>query len=59
MRIVRFQSIGKIHLGQQIDDRTALRIEGDLFGAYRVTDETLQIEKLLAHSCRPTFCASV
>ena len=48
MRIVRFQSIGKIHLGQQIDDRTALRIEGDLFGAYRVTDETLKIEKLLA-----------
>ena len=48
MRIVRFQSIGKIHLGQQIDDRTALRIEGDLFGTYRVTDETLKIEKLLA-----------
>lgn len=48
MRIVRFQSNGKIHLGQQIDDRTALRIEGDLLGTHRVTDETLKIEKLLA-----------
>ena len=48
MRIVRFQSNGKIHIGRQIDDQTALRIEGDLFGPYRVTDETLKIEKLLA-----------
>lgn len=48
MRIVRFQSNGKIHTGKQIDDESALRIEGDLFGACRVTEEVLRIEKLLA-----------
>jgi 2-keto-4-pentenoate hydratase/2-oxohepta-3-ene-1,7-dioic acid hydratase in catechol pathway len=31
-----------------IDDRTALRIEGDLFGSHRVTNEKLTIDKLLA-----------
>ncbi len=48
MRIIRFQSGGKIHHGQQIDERSAKRIEGDLFGPYHVTDETLRVEKLLA-----------
>src|SRR4051812_6835052 len=48
MRIVRFLSGGKVHHGQQIDERSAKRIEGELFGPHRVTDETLQIEKLLA-----------
>ena len=48
MRIVRFQSKGQIHLGRQIDDTAALRIEGDLLGAWRVTDQKLAIEKLLA-----------
>ena len=48
MRIVRFQSNGKIHTGKQIDNTTALRIEGDVFGSYRITDEALKIEKLLA-----------
>jgi len=31
-----------------VDDRSALRIEGDLFGSHRVTDQKLAIEKLLA-----------
>lgn len=31
-----------------IDDQSARRIEGDLFGQHRVTDEVLRIEKLLA-----------
>jgi 2-keto-4-pentenoate hydratase/2-oxohepta-3-ene-1,7-dioic acid hydratase in catechol pathway len=48
MRIVRFQSGGNIYHGQQIDDTHARRIEGDLFGAHRVTQDTLPIEKLLA-----------
>ena len=48
MRIVRFQSKGKTHLGQQIDDRTAMRIDGDLLPNPRVTQERLSIEKLLA-----------
>jgi 2-keto-4-pentenoate hydratase/2-oxohepta-3-ene-1,7-dioic acid hydratase in catechol pathway len=48
MRIVRFVSGGKIQVGQQLDERTALRIEGDLLGTWRVTDQRLSIEKLLA-----------
>lgn len=48
MRIVRFHSNGHIHFGQQIDEKTALRIDGDLFTLLRVTDEKLTIDKLLA-----------
>jgi 2-keto-4-pentenoate hydratase/2-oxohepta-3-ene-1,7-dioic acid hydratase in catechol pathway len=48
MRIARFMSGGRIHTGKMIDDRTALHIEGDLFGSYRVTDQKLTIDKLLA-----------
>src|ERR1051325_866584 len=48
MRIVRFLSGGKIHLGRQIDDSTAHRIVGDLFGGLDVTSEKLKIEKLLS-----------
>src|ERR1041385_2559646 len=48
MRIVRFLSGGKIHLGRQIDDSTAHRIAGDLFGGFDVTSEKLRIEKLLS-----------
>src|SRR3989440_12657127 len=48
MRIVRFQSGGKIHIGRQLDERTALRIEGNLLTTWRVTDQKLPIEKLLA-----------
>jgi 2-keto-4-pentenoate hydratase/2-oxohepta-3-ene-1,7-dioic acid hydratase in catechol pathway len=48
MRIIRFRSGGQTHLGQTIDDKTALRIDGDLLGAFRVTDQRLTVEKLLA-----------
>ena len=48
MQIVRFQSNGQVHTGRQLDEKTALRIEGDLFGEHRVTDEKWPIEKLLA-----------
>src|SRR4051812_44689855 len=48
MRIIRFRSAGKIHCGQPIDSTTAYRIDGDLFSSYRVTDEKLRVEKLLA-----------
>ena len=48
MRIARFISGGKIHTGKMIDDKSALRIEGDLFGSHRVTDQRLAIDKLLA-----------
>src|SRR3954453_18100713 len=51
MRIIRFLSGGKTHVGQAIDDNytSARRIDGELFsGNYRVTDETLKVQKLLA-----------
>src|SRR5438067_7732994 len=48
MRIIRFVSGGQIYLGQSVDDKTALRIEGDLLGSFRVTDQRLAVEKLLA-----------
>lgn len=48
MQIVRFLYGGRIHVGQRIDDGTALEIEGDLFGPHRVTERRLQIDKLLA-----------
>jgi 2-keto-4-pentenoate hydratase/2-oxohepta-3-ene-1,7-dioic acid hydratase in catechol pathway len=48
MRIVRFLSGGRVHLGQQLDDQIALAIDGDLLGEHRVTDRRLNIERLLA-----------
>ena len=49
MRIVRFQTTdGAVRLGRQVDDRTALAIEGDLLGEFQVTDRPLTIGKLLA-----------
>src|SRR3954449_12149853 len=48
MRIIRFLSGDQVHFGQPVDDSTARRIEGDLFGAYKVTEQTLRVEKLLA-----------
>lgn len=48
MRIVRFLSNGKIHFGQRVDQRTALRIDGPVPGLFRVTEQALRIDKLLA-----------
>ena len=48
MRIIRFVSDGKVHVGQWVDDTSALEIEGDLFGQYRVTGRRLRVDKLLA-----------
>jgi 2-keto-4-pentenoate hydratase/2-oxohepta-3-ene-1,7-dioic acid hydratase in catechol pathway len=50
MRIIRFESAGQVHLGQPTDDALtqARRIEGDLFGPHRVTDQQLRVDKLLA-----------
>ena len=48
MRIVRFLSGGKEHLGQQLDDSTALELEGSLLGPRRDTGRRLKIEKLLS-----------
>src|SRR5277367_6531523 len=48
MRIIRFLSGGKVHRGKEIDATSARRIEGGLFTGYRVTDDVLPVEKLLA-----------
>ena len=43
MQIVRFLSNGQVFQGKRIDDSSALQIEGDLFGGYRVTDRQAEI----------------
>lgn len=48
MRIIRFMSGGKVHLGEWVDEKTALQIDGDLLGDFRVTEKRLAVEKLLA-----------
>jgi len=47
MRIVRFETSGAIHVGQEIDASSAWRIEGPLLGPHRVTSERLPIERRL------------
>jgi 2-keto-4-pentenoate hydratase/2-oxohepta-3-ene-1,7-dioic acid hydratase in catechol pathway len=48
MRIVRFLSGGRERLGRQVDDGSALEIEGGLFGERRETGRRVPIEKILA-----------
>jgi 2-keto-4-pentenoate hydratase/2-oxohepta-3-ene-1,7-dioic acid hydratase in catechol pathway len=48
MRIVRFLSGSSEHFGRQLDERTAVEIEGGLFGPRRETGRALKIDKLLA-----------
>src|SRR6476659_5065586 len=51
MRIIRFTSGGSTHVGQAIDEQytSAHRIDGELFSnSYRVTNEVLKVDKLLA-----------
>lgn len=48
MRIVRFESHGQIHTGELTDEGSARVIEGDLFGAFGVSDRVLPIQRLLA-----------
>jgi len=48
MKIVRYQdSSGNVHYGEERDGET-FRIEGDIFGEYRSTDEVADLAKLLA-----------
>lgn len=48
MRIARFISGEEIVVGAMVDATRARRVVGDLYGEYRVTDETLRIDRLLA-----------
>lgn len=49
MRIIRFKDPnGKSQTGEPVDDRTAKLIEGDLFGDFKVSEQTAQVRRLLA-----------
>lgn len=48
MKIVRFESGGSEHFGVHVDLAHAKKIEGPLFGDYRVTDRVLMVERQLA-----------
>lgn len=48
MRIIRFEHEESIYWGQPIDESSAFRIEGELFGDWKVTDERLRVDRLLA-----------
>ncbi len=49
MKIVRFlDTDGRCRYGEAIDETSARVIEGDLFGRYRVTEERVEVRKLLA-----------
>ncbi|MEO8204639.1 MAG: fumarylacetoacetate hydrolase family protein [Chthoniobacterales bacterium] len=49
MKIIRYKdSKGTIHYGSQNNDGNSVRIEGDIFGTYKATDEKADVAKLLA-----------
>jgi len=49
MKIIRYSdSSGQIHHAAQQTDGSALVIEGDIFGTYKVTDRKAEVAKLLA-----------
>lgn len=48
MRIARFLSAGEIVSGQLLDGGSARRIEGNILDEWRVTDEIVRIDRLLA-----------
>ncbi len=49
MKIIRYEDAnGSVHHAAQLTDGTARRIDGDIFGEYRVTDERADVRKLLA-----------
>ncbi|MHB0938871.1 MAG: fumarylacetoacetate hydrolase family protein [Armatimonadota bacterium] len=49
MKIIRYQDrLGNIQYGAQQADGSALRIEGDIFGEFTVTEQPAEVLKLLA-----------
>ena len=49
MKIIRYQDAeGDVRYAAQLPDGTARRIQGDIFGEHRVTDERADVKKLLA-----------
>jgi 2-keto-4-pentenoate hydratase/2-oxohepta-3-ene-1,7-dioic acid hydratase in catechol pathway len=59
MRIVRFEDEnGQVVTGAWVDDGRARRIEGDLFGDFRVSDEEVRVGRRLA-PVRPTNVVAI
>lgn len=57
MKIIRYQNpAGRIFYGAQQSSGETLRIEGDIFSDYRVTNEPAEIAKLLAPVAPTTIC---
>jgi 2-keto-4-pentenoate hydratase/2-oxohepta-3-ene-1,7-dioic acid hydratase in catechol pathway len=48
MRIIRFQSGDRIYFGQRIDEYSAHRIDGSLFGPMKISNDVVAIDKILA-----------
>jgi 2-keto-4-pentenoate hydratase/2-oxohepta-3-ene-1,7-dioic acid hydratase in catechol pathway len=49
MNVVRFEDkTGQVRFGEQVDANHARLISGDIFGSWKVTDETAEIQRLLA-----------
>jgi 2-keto-4-pentenoate hydratase/2-oxohepta-3-ene-1,7-dioic acid hydratase in catechol pathway len=49
MKLIRYlDSTGRAHFGSEQPDGSALRIDGDIYGAHRVTAERADVRKLLA-----------
>ncbi len=58
MNVIRFKDkIGQIHFGEQTDATHARLIEGDIFGSWKVTDKTAEIQRLLAPVDPPNIIA--
>lgn len=56
MRIIRYQTTdGQIYFGAEPPSGETLRIEGDIFSNFRVTDERAQVAKLLAPVSPPAI----
>lgn len=59
MKIIRYlDRSGQPHYGSEQADGSALRIDGDVLGAHRVSADRADIAKLLAPSCPRRFSAS-
>ncbi|MFQ5757778.1 MAG: fumarylacetoacetate hydrolase family protein [Acidiferrobacterales bacterium] len=58
MKIIRFlDTSGQERFGERVDEHTVRLITGDIFGGFRVTDETTAAKKLLAPIVPSTiFC---
>jgi len=48
MKIIRFQSGDRVLFGQPIDELTAYRIDGSLFGPLKVSGDIMPVDKILA-----------